>query len=851
MKKAVLFFVYLGFIGFSKGLFGQETSDNLLTNSSFEQQTKGWNMWGGEISNDGKEGKYALKVHLDNPKWSGADQTLLISEGAKTAEVSGWMKTENVVRGKEPWEMARITIEFYDENGAMTGGYPPVTGQAEGTTKWSYYQRTYNIPSGAKMLKVQAVLGNCTGTAFFDAIQVSLKGRAGEALQKELFTGPTDEGEWYELKSASTKAGHYADWSSLLDAPAGKHGFITVKDGKLAFADGTPARFWGVNLVAGSCFPDKETADSLAIRLSKMGCNLVRLHHMDAPWSVPNIFGNVGNSKQLSKESLNKLDYLIYALKKKGIYIFLDLLVHRDFTEQEGITNPLPDLGGKQVAYFDPKVIELQKDYIRQLLTHKNPYTKLLYSDEPAIIASEFINESSAFVHFGGDILTPYYRSELQQQFQARGNQGNLSVFDLDYSTYTSPVLKERTKGNTAASIRFLASVEKEYYSEMYRLMRSMGVKYLLSGSNFPTPILAYSKSNQGLDMIITNDYWDHPQLWKINNDWNRILYAPVNNTSLIKNPDKGSIASITKYKWLNKPTIVTEFNACYPNEYTLDALPYIAAYGRLQGLDGIIQFDFDATPVGKDRITPFTLSKMPEHLSQWVIAAPLFLRGDVQTAPGLVIDAVTERMIYDLPSYSDFIDKHYHLPYVTRVAKSDSAVQGNAPSAYATFNDKVNKIITSETKELVLDYKKGVLKINTPRVQGVVGKLNEEIYDFPVIQVKMKNKWASVLLVSKDTLPLAVSDNFYLVVTTPCKMKGQKFNETRTALEDPGKTPVMAQVAQGEVVFKGLKNVKIVPLGPDGEKMKQLPLTLSGEDSSLDLKKARTFVFEVKVKRN
>ncbi|GAL86462.1 hypothetical protein MYP_3691 [Sporocytophaga myxococcoides] len=850
MKRSVCIFICHVFIGISV-VFSQETSENLLTNSSFENQTKGWNMWGGEIINEGRFGNYSLKVHLDSPRWSGADQTILISEGAATADISGWMKTENVVRGKESWEMARISVEFLDENGAMTGGYPPVTGQAEGTTKWTRYQQSYNIPSGAKKVKVQAVLGNCTGTAYFDDIQISLKGRSGEALQKENLSGPTDEGEWYELMPATSKAGHYADWSSLLDAPAGKHGFIKVQNGKLAFSDGTAARFWGVNLVAGSCFPEREVADSLAMRLSKMGCNLVRLHHMDAPWSVPNIFGNVGNSKQLSKESLNKLDYLIYVLKKKGIYIFLDLLVHRDFTEEDGVVNKLPDLGGKQVAYFDPKVIELQKEYIRQLLSHKNAYTKVLYSEEPAIIASEFINESSVFVHFGGDILTPHYRKELQGQFLSKGNQGKLSVFELDYSTNISPVLKEKEKGNTVASMRFLSSVEKDYYNEMYRLMRSMGVKYLLAGSNFPTPILAYSKDNQGMDLIITNDYWDHPQLWKINNNWNRILYAPVNNTSLLKNPDKGSIAAITKYKWYNKPTIVTEFNACYPNEFTLDALPYISAYGSLQGIDGIIQFDFDATPVGKDRITPFTLSKMPDHLSQWVVAAPIFLRNDVKTAQGIVIDAVNEKMIYELPSYSDFIDKNYHLPYITRVAKSDSAVKGNDPSEYTGFYDKTNKIFTSETKELVLNYQKGILKINSSRVQGVVGKLSEEAFDLPMIKVKMKNKWASVMLVSKDTLPLSVSENFYLIVTTPCKMKGQKFNETRTALEDAGNVPVLAQVADGEVIFKGLKNLKITPLGPDGEKMKQLPLTLSGEDSSLDLKKAKTFVFEIKVKRN
>src|SRR5580704_8374278 len=38
------------------------------------------------------------------------------------------------------------------------------------------------------------------------------------------------------------------DVSLLLDAPAGKHGFVQVKDGHLVTADGQRIRFWGVNI---------------------------------------------------------------------------------------------------------------------------------------------------------------------------------------------------------------------------------------------------------------------------------------------------------------------------------------------------------------------------------------------------------------------------------------------------------------------------------------------------------------------------------------------------------------------------------------------------------------------------
>ena len=41
---------------------------------------------------------------------------------------------------------------------------------------------------------------------------------------------------------------------------------------------------------------------------------------------------------------------------------------------------------------FDPRLIELQKEYARDLLTHRNPYTGLRYVDDPALALVEVCN---------------------------------------------------------------------------------------------------------------------------------------------------------------------------------------------------------------------------------------------------------------------------------------------------------------------------------------------------------------------------------------------------------------------------------------------------------------------------
>ena len=61
------------------------------------------------------------------------------------------------------------------------------------------------------------------------------------------------------------------DMRALLDAPAGKHGFLEAKDGHLYLEDGTRARFIGFNLATRSNTPTHETAEKLSERFASLG----------------------------------------------------------------------------------------------------------------------------------------------------------------------------------------------------------------------------------------------------------------------------------------------------------------------------------------------------------------------------------------------------------------------------------------------------------------------------------------------------------------------------------------------------------------------------------------------------
>ena len=161
---------------------------------------------------------------------------------------------------------------------------------------------------------------------------------------------------------------------------------------------GTPIRFFGANLVAGGAFPTPSKAWFIAGRLSKMGFNLVRLHHLDNPWGEASLFEPGWTTRLLNPVTLDRLENLLAALKKNGIYANLNLHVSRTFTTMD----ILPDTDslleyGKGINYFDPDVLFLHKEYARELLTHVNPYTGKSLATDPAMAMVEVTNENSLY----------------------------------------------------------------------------------------------------------------------------------------------------------------------------------------------------------------------------------------------------------------------------------------------------------------------------------------------------------------------------------------------------------------------------------------------------------------------
>lgn len=185
------------------------------------------------------------------------------------------------------------------------------------------------------------------------------------------------------------------DLSFLNEAPAGKDGFIKIKNAHFVKPDGERFLVWGVNVTAAACFPAKENAVLVAAKLAKSGVNCVRFHFLDSAGPDSLFDTNREDTRHLDPGQLNKLDFFVAELKKRGIYANFNLNVGRMFRRGDGVKD-FEYLGlAKSLQYFDDTVLSRHKEFARQLLTHFNPYTQSEYRNEPALFTIELVNENS------------------------------------------------------------------------------------------------------------------------------------------------------------------------------------------------------------------------------------------------------------------------------------------------------------------------------------------------------------------------------------------------------------------------------------------------------------------------
>lgn len=501
------------------------------------------------------------------------------------------------------------------------------------------------------------------------------------------------------------------DLTSLLDGPAGKHGFVTVgKDGHFYFQDGTRARFFGTNVCGRSACPEKEDAKRIAARLAKYGVNMLRIHAIDGIWG-PMIDYAKGDSRHLDEAALDRLDFFFAELKQRGIYVYFDMLDYRQFMESDGVEDASQFEHGwrnsiKGASCFNDRMIELQKEFAEKFFTHQNPYTKLRYVDDPAVAVVEITNENSVFYFSNVTLTIPRYLEELKQRWNewlltrykdraglaaawtdGQGRCALLAEEDPAKSNVILPLkhlyqkpedadyVGQRSPARVNAMVRFLFDLERRYYTQMREHLKKIGVKVPITGTN-QTFCPASNSADAMNDFMSRNNYWCHPNMHA--KPFFRFQNSAALNSALprVSNP----VTEVASSTMAAKPMIVPEFNYPWPNEFRAEGLLMMTAYGCLQGWDGLLFFAYSPN---EDLLSCFGNQSDPVRWGEFPAAALMFHRNDVAMARNTIHIGYSENDLFTArPSHArDKSSPFRYLSYLSKVRNShfEEAYSGDA----------------------------------------------------------------------------------------------------------------------------------------------------------------------------
>ena len=682
-----------------------------------------------------------------------------------------------------------------------------------------------------------------------------------------------DGAQWfiYQGFRPETARGTDLDMSRLLDAPAGKHGTAMAKGEKIIFADETPARFWGINLKEENLFPDNAQADAMADFLSRIGVNLVRLHRIDtSSKGAQSIFGLAPckSTRLLDPAALDRFEYLWAALKKKGIYLYFDLTTGRVIGEQDGVN---PALIGKQFSireHFFPELIDLQKEFAAQILTHKNPYTGTTLARDPALVMVEIKNEDSLFEMNSG--LKPFVygkdndfeyrflqklfnewvsrmvpdRAALEARWKdpAGSKRGLDKTEDALQGTIEFPLDIKRlfagTREDQALMIdqvqkqtetvtgedysrarlgdvyRFLYETQCAYYKTMHEYLRSIGLKCLVAGSSHWISDPADLRANAGLDFIDRHNYWAHPK-----GGW-AIEQITFEDRSMLSDPLGGIVGICGRRRVYGRPYIIGEWNFGFPNQYTAEGNVIMSAYASLQGWHGL-QFNMVncvSYPV-KAMWGTFSVERNPVQLALWPATALLFARSDVTEAKTGYMQMISNSQAVD-PFFNYDNDE---LAGITLYAKTglmfdDIAVNPALSDRSILSSLKKTGPVVSVTGELSWDAEKSLFTMNTPRSCGFAGNTEGRELVFSSARVKTQNAFAVILLVSLTDDPVISSKKILLTAVSRFRNTGMEYSTDGKKIISKGDLPVLIEGVSAVISLKGGKAAAIYSLDHSGK---------------------------------
>lgn len=647
------------------------------------------------------------------------------------------------------------------------------------------------------------------------------------------------------------------DLRGLNERFAGEHGRIAARrDAFVHSGNGRPVRFWGVNgLPAGLASGD--ALRTTARRLAKYGVNLARLH---GP-----MFDRDGN---LDPEKVQRSLDAVAALKAEGIYTHLSLYFplwmspradHAWLQGYDGRKHPFVAL------MFNPELQRRYREWWKALLLTPHRATGARLIDDPAVFGVELQNEDSFFFWTFDEGIPDAQLRILESWFGAwlKHRHGSLEAALASWrglgEKRDDPAagrvgfrplrsILDARSARDLDTVRFLHSVQRDFYVESLRFLRELGFNGLVTASNWITasaerfgPLEKWSYTAG--DFIDRHGYFQvlhqgEESSWSIRAGQRYADRSALRFEGAAPGKPRQYANPVIDPTYQGKPSMISETTWNRPNRYRSEAPLTYAAYGALQGTDAIVHFALDGAEWWSVNaggwMQPQTLMT-PALAGQFPAAALIYRNGLLAAGRSLATIELNTQDLLDLKgtplpqdeSFDDAdaaagrrIDPLIH--YAGRVDVSFTEAAGRVSVAdLKPFIDRDVQRVRSATGQLDLDYGRGVLTLNAPSAQGASGNLRAAgAIDLQDVTIQSGLDNVHIVLVPLDAEPIARSRRLLLQVMSEEKPTGFATEEEPGGVRKIttlGRDPWQVKTLEGRVRFKAAGELQFQPLDANG----------------------------------
>jgi hypothetical protein len=701
------------------------------------------------------------------------------------------------------------------------------------------------------------------------------------------------------------------DLRYLNEKVAGESGFVKVNsEGDFILGNGKPVRFWAVNTNVGREKPwvarpqwgliAKEPDLAFHAKfLAKRGVNMVRCHASIQP----------APDQPITAFNTKERDWIwrtVAAMKQQGIYTTISpyFALTAKIGKGWGVAGNPDD--AHALLFFDETMQTGYKAWMKALFAEKNAYTGIPLAKDPSVAIISLQNEDS-LLFWTVNNLKGEQKLNIQRKFAnwcvkkyktinnaiSAWENNTLPEDNLSQNRLTLHNLWELTQNRAGGmhkrlsdQAQFFGETMMAFNTEMIAYLRSLGCQQVINPGNWKTADNARLGdierwSYTAGDVLSTNHYFGGVHVGD-NAGWAVAKGDQFTSISALKTPDK--IPTNLK-QTKGKAMLITESGWVMPNGYTVEGPFLIAAYQSLLGVDAFYWFatsEEDWTP-------PMSANGyMGDSVQKWPIATPdtfgnfpaaalLYRKGYLQRGKPVLVEersmddlwqrrtpTLAEESSYDpnrdkgnlapTSSFSGVLPQEAFLVGPVQVVYGSDAKRTKVEDV-APYIDRAKKTVQSNTKEIRLNWDKGLCIINAPKAQGVCGFLSQITTPLALTDTTFQstNPHGAIYVVSLDDKPLRTSQKVLVQIGMGAEPTGWQAKPTQISIsegkfdgfqiESVGHAPWAVARASGMITLKNALLKTATVLDANGMPTQKIPLTRAGTEVSLTLPASSLYV--------